>query len=315
MKILVTGSAGFIGSHTVRALLAGGDEVVGVDDFNDFYNPEIKRKNVAEFGDNARFKLEKADIRDEKTLSEIFKKHNPEKIIHLAARAGVRPSIKDPILYHDVNITGTLNVLNMAQAAGVKNFVFASSSSVYGGLETTPFKESAWPLSPISPYAATKLGGENICRYFHEQFGMNITCLRFFTVYGPSGRPDMAPYMFTKSIIEGEPINRFGKGDTKRDYTFVEDIVAGIMSALKTPLGYEIINLGNNKPIELNDFIATIEKNLGKKAKINELPEAEGDVKITYADIEKAKKLLAYNPKTDIKQGLAKFINWYLKQC
>ncbi len=315
MTILVTGAAGFIGSHTVRALLKDGNDVVGVDDFNDYYDPEIKKGNIAEFSDNSRFNMEKADIRDEQEIVRIFKKYTPERVIHLAARAGVRPSIKDPILYHDVNINGTLNILDAAQAIGVKNFVFASSSSVYGGLETTPFRESAWPLNPISPYAATKLGGENLCRYFHERFGMNTTCLRFFTVYGPSGRPDMAPYMFTKAILEGKPINRFGKGDTKRDYTFVEDIVSGVISAVKTPLGYEIINLGNNQPIELNDFISTIEKILGKKTKINELPEAEGDVKITYADIEKAKKFLKYKPATAIDKGLKKFINWYLKQC
>ncbi|HAU40075.1 MAG: NAD-dependent epimerase/dehydratase [Candidatus Peregrinibacteria bacterium GW2011_GWF2_43_17] len=312
MRVLVTGAAGFIGSHTVRALLKDGNEVVGVDDFNDYYDPEIKRKNIAEFLDDARFKIEKADIRNEQEMMRIFKKYTPERVIHLAARAGVRPSIKDPILYHDVNVNGTLNILGAAQSIGVKNFVFASSSSVYGGLEATPFCESAWPLNPISPYAATKLGGENLCRYFHEQFGMSTTCLRFFTVYGPSGRPDMAPYMFTKSILEGTPINRFGKGDTKRDYTFVEDIVSGVVSAIKTPLGYEIINLGNNQPIELNEFIGTIEKVLGKKAKINELSEAEGDVKITYADIEKAKKLLQYNPKTKIEEGMRKFAEWYV---
>lgn len=314
MTILVTGAAGFIGSHTTRALLKDGNKVVGVDDFNNFYDPEIKRKNIAEFLDNPRFEIEKADIRDKQEIFKIFKKYLPEKVIHLAARAGVRPSIKDPILYHDVNINGTLSILNAAQTIGVKNFVFASSSSVYGGLKTTPFKESAWPLNPISPYAATKLGGENLCRYFHEQFGMNITCLRFFTVYGPSGRPDMAPCLFTKSILEGKPINRFGRGDTKRDYTFIEDIVDGVISAVKTPLGYEIVNLGNNQPIALNEFIATIEKILGKSSKIVELPEAEGDVKITYADIEKAKKLLGYKPKTKIENGMKKFADWYLKQ-
>lgn len=315
MTILITGAAGFIGSHTMRALLEKGENIIGVDDFNDFYDPEMKRKNIAQFANDKKFKLEKADIRDEEEILRIFKKYLPEKVIHLAARAGVRPSIKNPTLYHEVNVSGTLNVLNAANLVNVKNFVFASSSSVYGGLKKTPFKEAEWPLSPISPYAATKLGGENLCRYFHEQFGMDITCLRFFTVYGESGRPDMAPYLFTKSIIEGTAINKFGDGYTKRDYTYVGDIVSGIISAIQTPLGYEIINLGNNKPVSLNSFIATIEKILDKKAKINELPEAEGDVKITYADINKAKKLLNYNPKTDIKQGLEKFINWYLKQC
>lgn len=312
MKVLVTGGAGFIGSHTARELLSEGNEVVCVDDFNDYYNPKIKEDNIAEFLGDKKFKLERCDICDANKLTKIFKKHSPSHVIHLAARAGVRPSIKDPVLYHDVNINGTLNILKCARSTCAENVVFASSSSVYGGCTNIPFREDQWPLYPISPYAATKLGGENLCRYYHEQHGLNITCLRFFTVYGHSGRPDMAPYLFTDAIYKGEPIRRFGDGTTKRDYTYVSDIVDGVMSAIKKPLGYEIINLGNNKPVALNDFIGTIENLLGKKAKIIETGEQQGDVPITYANIAKAKKLLNFSPKVKIHEGMKNFIDWYL---
>ncbi|MFA6529132.1 MAG: SDR family NAD(P)-dependent oxidoreductase [Candidatus Gracilibacteria bacterium] len=314
MKVLITGGAGFIGSHTVRRLLSEGNEVVCVDDFNDYYSPEIKEKNISEFLESKKFTLERCDIRDANKMKKIFKKYSPSHVIHLAARAGVRPSIKDPLLYHEVNIGGTTNVLECARLNGIENMVFASSSSVYGGCKKIPFKESEWPLYPISPYAATKLGGENLCRYYHEQYGMNITCLRFFTVYGPSGRPDMAPYLFTDAIYKGESIKRFGDGTTKRDYTYVSDIVDGVIAAVKKPLGYEIINLGNNSPIMLNDFIATIEKILNRKAKIIQLGEQQGDVSITYADIGKAKKLLNFKPQVKIHEGIKEFVSWYLKQ-
>ncbi len=303
MKIIVTGAAGFIGSHTSLKLLEEGHDVVGVDNFNDYYDPRIKEKNAKELN------VIKADIRDEDRINKIFKEHKPTHVIHLAARAGVRPSIKDPELYNDVNINGTLNMLSAAR--DVENFVFASSSSVYGGSKEIPFTETQWPLKPISPYAATKLGGENLCRYFHEQFNLNTTCLRFFTVYGPSGRPDMAPYLFTDAIANGRPIKRFGDGSTKRDYTFVSDIVDGIVAAAKKPLGYEVINLGNNQPVMLSDFISTIEKILNKKAEIIQYPDQPGDVPITYANIDKAKELLGYSPNVSIEEGMQKFINWY----
>ncbi|EKD63218.1 MAG: hypothetical protein ACD_51C00316G0013 [uncultured bacterium] len=314
MKVIVTGSAGFIGSHTVRRLVGEGHYVVGIDDFNNFYDPKIKKKNVAEFLKNKNFKLEKCDIRDMEKISKIFKKYKPTHVVHLAARAGVRPSIEDPVLYYDVNVGGTLNILAAAQNIKVKNFVFASSSSVYGGCENIPFEESEWPLMPISPYAATKLAGENLCYFYHKQFGMNVTCLRFFTVYGPSGRPDMAPYLFTDTISKGKPIKKFGDGTTKRDYTYVEDIVEGIVSSVKKPMGYEIINLGNNNPITLNEFISIIEHALGKRAKIEKMPEQKGDVSITYADINKAKKLLGFKPKVKMEQGMEIFIKWYLSK-
>ncbi|PJB88793.1 epimerase, partial [Candidatus Peregrinibacteria bacterium CG_4_9_14_0_8_um_filter_44_15] len=305
MRVLVTGGAGFIGSHTVRRLIAEGNEVICVDNFNDYYDPAIKERNIADFSDN--FTLERLDIRDADGVKEVFKKHKPTHAILLAARAGVRPSIESPMLYHDVNISGTLNLLEAAQETGVENIAFASSSSVYGGSKNIPFEENEWPLLPISPYAATKLGGENLCRYYHQQYGLNITCLRFFTVYGPSGRPDMAPYLFTKWIDQGQSIRRFGDGTTKRDYTYIEDIVDGIYAAIKKKIGYEIINLGNNTPIVLNDFIGIIEKLLGKKANIDEMPEQPGDVPITYASIKKAKQLLDYTPATSIQEGLEKF--------
>jgi len=311
MKILVTGGAGFIGSHTIRRLIEEGNEIICVDDFNDYYDPAIKEQNIAGFA--SHFVLERCDIRDKEKINKIFRKHQPSHAILLAARAGVRPSIKDPALYHDVNINGTCNLLEAACKTEVENIVFASSSSVYGGSKNIPFNESEWPISPISPYAATKLGGENLCRYYHQQYGLNTTCLRFFTVYGPSGRPDMAPYIFTDKIYKGEAIQRFGNGTTKRDYTYVSDIVSGVISAIKKPLGYEVLNIGNNKPIELNVFIAIIEKLLGKQAIIETLPEQPGDVPMTYANIEKAKQFLGYEPTTSIEKGMKEFVDWYLK--
>lgn len=312
MKVLVTGGAGFIGSHTVRKLLADGHEVICVDNFNDYYDPKIKEENIAEFLDSEKFTLERCDIRDDEKIPEIFKKHDPSHGVYLAARAGVRPSLENPQLYHDVNVNGTLNLLEVSK--NLENIAWASSSSVYGGSQEIPFTETQWPLYPISPYASTKMAGENLCRYFHEQFKMNINCIRFFTVYGPSGRPDMAPYLFTDWIYNGQKIKRFGDGSTKRDYTYVSDIVDGIVAALKKPLGYEVINLGNNKPVELNDFIATIERILGKEAVIEQLPEQPGDVPLTYASIDKAKELLGYEPKVDIEEGMQNFIDWYLSK-
>lgn len=313
MKILVTGGAGFIGSHTVRLLLGRGDEVITVDDFNDFYAPARKEKNVVDFLENPSFKLYRGDIRDFTTLKEIFEKEKPDKIVHLAARAGVRPSIRDPLLYEEVNVKGTLNLLELAKDFAVENFVFGSSSSVYGENKKIPFSEEDRVDNPISPYAATKKAGELLCHTYHHLYKLPITGLRFFTVYGPGGRPDMAPYLFTDWIHNGKAIKRFGDGTSKRDYTYVGDIVAGILAALDKNLDYEIINLGNNQTVELSRLIEVIEKLLGKKAEIEELPEQPGDVPITYADIGKAQKLLNYAPGVKIEEGMEKFVNWYLK--
>lgn len=311
MNILLTGGAGFIGSHVTRALLERGDRVAVIDNFNEFYDPNQKESNVEEFLQNDDFTLFRADITDSDAVDKIVQKTQPELLVHLAARAGVRPSIQNPELYYQVNVMGTVNLLEACRKNNVQRVVFASSSSVYGKQKKIPFSEDDFTENPISPYAATKRGAENICYSYSRLFGLKISCLRFFTVYGPAGRPDMAPYLFTKWIDEGTPVKRFGDGTTKRDYTYVDDIVAGVLAACDNPFDYEIINLGNNKPEVLNDLISAIESILGKKAIIQELPEQPGDVPITYADISKAKRLLNYEPKSSLEQGMERFIKWY----
>ena len=310
---MVTGGAGFIGSHTIKALLDLGYETVCVDDFNGYYDPAIKKRNVSQFRGVKGFTLYRQDITDLKAMSSIFKKEKPARVCHLAARAGVRASIEDPFIYEKVNVRGTLNMLELARLNNVGNFVLASSSSVYGNNKKIPFSETDNVDYPISPYAATKKAAELLAYNYHHLYSLNCTCLRFFTVYGPFGRPDMAPYLFTDAIYKGRKINRFGDGTSKRDFTYVSDIVSGIVSALGVKPGYEIINLGNNNPVELNYFISLIEKALGRKAVINQLPPQAGDVNITYADISKAKKLLGYTPKTGIEEGLKFLVDWYLK--
>lgn len=309
-KILITGDAGFIGSNLTKALLKLGNKVVGVDNFNDYYDPKRKEKNIAEFKLNPNFTQERADILDREKLELIFSQTKPEIIIHLAARAGVRPSLKNPQLYRQVNIQGTKNLLEMARKHKVKQFILASSSSVYGNQTKIPFSETDKLAKPISPYAETKLKAEALCK----QYNFPVTVLRFFTVYGPKGRPDMAPYLFTKRILGGQIITRFGDGSTSRDYTYIDDIVEGIVAAINRPLTYEIINLGNNQPVKLNDFIKIVEKITKRKAKIIEKPRHPADVRQTYADITKAKKLLNWQPKTDLESGMKKFIDWYLRQ-
>lgn len=313
-NILVTGGAGFIGSHLCDRLLKEGHKVICVDNFDSYYSPQTKRKNIEHNLTNPDFDLIELDIRDLEGLNNLFKEYKIEKVVHLAAKAGVRPSIENPLPYEDVNVKGTVNLLETCRKYNVKDFIFASSSSVYGKNKKIPFNEEDNVDFPISPYAATKKSGELICYTYSHLFGMNITCLRFFTVYGPRGRPDMATYLFTKLIDQGKPIMVFGDGTTKRDYTYISDIVNGITSALKKPFKFEIINFGNNKPIELRNFISIIEKNLGKKAIINEGKIPLGDVFITYADITKAKKLLDYDPEISIEEGMESFIEWYKKE-
>ncbi|MEA3229356.1 MAG: GDP-mannose 4,6-dehydratase [archaeon] len=310
-KILVTGGAGFIGSHVCDALLRRGDHVACIDNFNDYYDPERKKSNIADAVEDKNFTLFEADILDIAKIREIFDEAQPDKVIHLAARAGVRPSILDPQLYADVNIKGTINLLEVCREFSVKNFVFGSSSSVYGGNENIPFSEKDDVSNPISPYAATKRAGELICHTYHHLYGLNVSCLRFFTVYGPRGRPDMAPFLFTKAIMDGDEINRFGDGTTKRDYTYISDIVSGVLSALDADYAYEIFNLGNSKTVVLKDLIATIEDAVGKKAKIVQRPMQPGDVTITYADISKSRELLGFEPKVSVEEGIRKFVEWY----
>ena len=312
-KILVTGGAGFIGSHVCDALLKKGKQVICLDSFNDYYSPERKRKNIQHNISNNSFFLEEKDITQFEKLKEVFKKHKMKTVIHLAAQAGVRASLKNPSLYEEINVKGTLNLLELSRRYNVQNFVFGSSSSVYGLNKKIPFSENDKTNTPISPYAATKKAGEMLCHTYSKIHGLNIICLRFFTVYGPRGRLDMAPYLFTKLINENKPIFKYGDGTSKRDYTYVNDVVQSILSASEKNYSFEIFNIGNSKTVELNKFISVIENLLGKKAKIIQKQMPQEDVPVTYADISKAKKDLGYDPKTDIKQGMKEFITWFNK--
>ncbi len=307
---MVTGGAGFIGSHVCDALLGKGVKVICVDNFNDYYDPELKERNISEASNNDDFTLCRVDITDSDAIREVFSDHRPDKVIHLAARAGVRASFEDPELYRKVNVDGTKNLLELSKEFNVKNFVFGSSSSVYGTNEKIPFSEDDLIDNAISPYAETKKEAESLCKEYADSSDLKITCLRLFTVYGPRGRVDMAPYKFTKNILNGEPIEMYGDGTTKRDYTYVMDIVDGILSASEREGDFEIINLGDSNPIELKEFIAVIEKETGKKAIINNVPMQRGDVPMTYADISKAKELLGYEPKVNIEQGIKLLVEW-----
>ena len=310
MRILVTGGAGFIGSHLVEKLLATGHEVSILDDFNDFYDPQIKRANVAGFAKNVA--IHQVDLRDGAAVGQLFQRQKVDVVVHLAARAGVRPSILQPQLYFDTNVSGTLHLLEAARQSGIERFIFASSSSVYGICKTVPFSEDVHLTQTISPYAATKVAGEFLCSTYSHLYKMRIVALRFFTVYGARQRPDLAIHQFTRKIDAGQPIDQFGDGTTRRDYTYIDDIIQGVMAAIgyNGPL-YDLFNLGESDTIQLKDLIAAIEKELGKKAKINQLPEQPGDVPLTCADISKARKLLGYNPTTPLSAGLPKFVEWF----
>lgn len=313
MKILVTGGAGFIGSHLCRRLLADGHAVSVIDDFNDYYDPAIKRANVAAFGGAVR--VVEGDIRDRETVRALFVEGNFEVVVHIAARAGVRPSVLDPQLYIDTNITGTHHLLEASRQHGVRKLLFASSSSVYGLSKVVPFREDLALPQTLSPYAATKLAGEHLCGNYSHLFGLRVVCLRFFTVYGPGQRPDLAIHKFTDAIHRGRPIPQFGDGSTRRDYTYIDDIVQGVMGALAyEDRPFDIFNLGENQTITLSELIVEIEKALGKKAEIERLPEQQGDMPLTSADISKARSLLGYNPQTKIADGIPKFVAWYLNK-
>ena len=311
MNVLVTGGAGFIGSHVVEKLLARGDAVTVIDDFNDFYDPALKRRNIRRFAD--KVKLVEADICGD--LQPVLAAQSFDAIIHLAARAGVRPSIAQPQLYTRVNIIGTQNLLELARKFGVKKLVFASSSSVYGVNQKVPFSEDDPIFNPISPYAATKLAGEALCHVYHHLYGLDIVCLRFFTVYGPRQRPDLAIRKFTEAILAGKPIDVYGDGSSRRDYTHIDDILQGILACLERSFGYEIINLGESRTVELRELVRLIEKSTGKKAQTRQLPTQPGDVPITYADISKAKRLLGYQPKIGIEEGIEKFVEWCRREA
>lgn len=311
-KILITGGAGFIGYHLALSLLERGDNITILDDFNNRYDPQLKEDRVANLANlKSPPKIVRGDIRDEKLTEELFTKSKFDTVVHLAAWASVQTSIEQPLTYISVNVDGTANILEKSRRHNVKNFIFASSSSVYGDRKNVPFHESDDVSRPISPYAATKVAGEALCATWHHLYKNPITCLRFFTVYGPWGRPDMALFKFTDAILSNRPISMRGH-HTKRDFTYVDDIVQGIVSAIDNPQEYIILNLGNNNAIPLTKFIKTIEKALGKKAIVNKVPLSPGDVATTLADINLAKKTLNYNPSTSIEEGIEKFILWYL---
>jgi UDP-glucuronate 4-epimerase len=312
MRILVTGGAGFIGSHLVEKLLAAGHEVAVLDDFNDFYDPQIKHANIAGFAKDVT--VHHVDLRDGASVRNLFHREKFETVAHLAARAGVRPSIQHPQLYYDTNVSGTLHLLDAASVIGVERFIFASSSSVYGISKTVPFSEDQHLTQTLSPYAATKIAGEFLCSTYSHLYQMRVVALRYFTVYGPRQRPDLAIHQFTRRIYGGQPIEQFGDGTTRRDYTYIDDVIQGTMAALKYdgPL-FDIFNLGESDTIQLKDLIAAIENALGKKATINRMPEQPGDMPLTCADISKARKLLGYNPTTRFSDGLPRFIEWFLR--
>jgi len=309
MKALVTGTAGFIGSHLTERLLAQNWQVVGIDNFDDFYDPRIKRRNIAACLENKNFTLIEADIRDSAGMDRALAA-NIDIVVHLAARAGVRPSIEQPLLYADVNVNGTIVLVESAVKNKIPKFIFGSSSSVYGNNEKVPFSETDCVDFPISPYAATKKAGELICHTFHHLCGLSVTCLRYFTVYGPRQRLDLAIHKFARLIEQSKPVPVYGDGSMMRDFTYVDDIIDGTMAAMNKCAGFNIYNLGQSRPISVNDLIVELEKALGKKAVREYLPPQPGDVERTYADISKAASELNYNPETDISSGLDRFVTW-----
>ncbi len=311
MKALVTGAAGFIGSHLCEALLDRDWQVLALDNFDEFYDPSVKRDNIGLCSENKNFKLVQGDIRDLPLVDSLLRGGDIEVLLHLAAKAGVRPSIADPLAYNDVNVTGTASLLEAARKHKLAKFIFASSSSVYGNNKKIPFAESDNVDFPISPYAATKKAGELLCHTYSHLFGINLTCLRFFTVYGPRQRPDLAIHKFTRLIEAGESIPVFGDGSMSRDFTYIDDIIAGVLAAMDRCQGYHIYNLGESQPILLRDLIAAIEKALGKTAIIDRQPLQPGDVNRTFADISLARNELGYSPSTDLDKGLESFVTWF----
>lgn len=313
-RILVTGAAGFIGSNLVERLIERGDVVAGLDQFNDYYDPAIKRRNLMQALEHANFTLHEADICDRPFVEKLFGQFEPEVVVHLAARAGVRPSLQDPNLYHRVNVIGSQHILDACRQTQPSHLVFASSSSVYGGCTEVPFREDNPVHRPVSPYAATKRMNELQAHVYSHLYGLNVTMLRFFTVYGPRQRPDMAIHKFTALVEAGAPVPMFGGGSTARDYTYIDDIMDGVVKAVDRPFRYEIFNLGESRTTRLDTLIGLIAKCVGKPAKIEALPDQPGDVPITFADIGHARALLDYAPKTEIEEGVSRFVAWYKRQ-
>lgn len=311
-NILITGGAGFIGSNLVDRLLQTDNQITVFDNFNDFYNPDIKRSNINEHLQADNYRLVEGDLRDSDAVGQLFEQGQFDEVIHLAAMAGVRPSIERPVYYQEVNLVGTMNLLEGMKKHGITRLIFASSSSVYGNNEKVPFSESDPVDNPISPYASTKKSGELMVYTYHHLYQIKAACLRFFTVYGPRQRPEMAIHLFTDLIYNNQPIKMFGDGLSQRDYTYVDDIVEGIISCRKFNFEYEIFNLGRSDTVKLSELIEKIETALGKKADIKQLSQQKGDVNRTFADITKARKILNFEPKVSIDDGIKKFVEWYI---
>jgi UDP-glucuronate 4-epimerase len=309
-RILVTGGAGFIGSHLCEALLEQGREVQVLDNFNDFYDPAIKRRNIETALTHSDYSIKEGDIRDQELVGEVMATFRPQAVIHLAAMAGVRPSIEMPHLYNDVNIAGTTVLLEAVREHPVDNFVFGSSSSVYGSHDKVPFSEEDVLSRPISPYAATKLAGEQLCFTYHHLYGIPVSCLRFFTVYGPRQRPEMAIHLFARKIMNGELITLYGDGSSRRDYTYIDDIIDGVVRSLDRPQGFEIFNLGESRTVGLSEMVSILEDAIGREANITFEPDQPGDVPLTYADVTKAVRVLGYEPSVPIEEGIRLFVKW-----
>lgn len=310
--ILLTGAAGFIGSHVAERLLERGDRVVGVDNLNDYYPVAYKRENLEILSRHENFSFIEGDLSDRRLVEGLYAKNGITHLAHLAARAGVRPSIADPYLYQEANIQGTLNLLQGAVGKGLANLVVTSSSSVYGNSRAIPFREDDSATDrPISQYAATKKATEVLSHTYHSLYGFNINIVRPFTVYGPRGRPDMAPWLFVESALKGRVIKKFGAGETRRDYTFIDDFVGGFVAAIDRELGFEIFNLGNSKTVSLNEALDVVREVTGMELNIEQLPPQPGDVELTNADISKAEKLLGYSPRTDFRHGMQMLCDWY----
>ena len=307
----ITGVAGFIGSHVALSLLRRGDRIFGLDNFDPFYAREIKERNLAALKEYPGFRFQEGDIRDASALRRWGAGESPDALIHLAAKAGVRPSVADPAAYADVNVMGTVRVLEWARDRSVPRVLFASSSSVYGGNTKVPFSEDDFVDHPVSPYAATKKAGELLCHTWSHLHGMNIVSLRFFTVYGPAQRPEMAIHKFTRDLLAGKEIEIFGDGTTRRDYTYIDDIVGGVLGALSAPGGYRVYNLGESATISLSDLVTLLEEATGVRAKRKPLPLQPGDVPVTYADISRARAEIGYDPKTPVEAGVKEFVGWY----
>lgn len=311
MKVLITGVAGFIGSSLCDDLLADGVEVVGLDNFDPYYDPAIKRSNIRAAEASSGFRLVEGDIRDRATVDRLVAETRPDAIVHLAARAGVRPSIENAPLYVDVNLDGTIHLLEACRSHGIPRFIFASSSSVYGARPAEPFSEDDPVDHPVSPYAATKKAGELLCHTYHHLHGLNVTSLRFFTVYGPRQRPEMAIHLFTRRIDREEEITVFGDGTARRDFTYISDIVQGLRAAISHSSGYRIYNLGGGNTVQVREVIASLEERMGRTARVRHLPAAPGDVPNTLADVSRARRELGYRPEFDFAEGLERFVDWY----